>query len=89
MFTLTMSIDPSDVCFIIKARTIILFTNMTLKRLGFGGTSFYGGAFSISKQYDGGHMSVHNPATQHAAKLQLSVRPQKPYTFPEDMSARL
>ena len=39
-----------------------MFTNTTLKCLGFGGT-FYCGAFSLSKQFDGGHKSVHNKQT--------------------------
>ena len=64
--TETMSVPLVHVCemkcFYYQKRPNILFMNMTLNRLGFGGT------FSLSKQWTGWHIG-----TWHAAKLQLSV----------------
>ena len=61
-----------------------MFTNTTLKCLGFWG-DFYGEAFSLSKQFDRGHKSVHNKQPNGSFFFCSYA---KPFTFREDMSAR-
>ena len=79
--------------FITKTRRIILFTNTTLNRLGFGGTAidhfhFQAFLFWIYLAERSVGFGRREKGTQHAAKLHFSVSYEKSHTFLKDTFAR-